>query len=1018
MSSKTWFKRLKGKLALMLAIILMFPNTAVAQWIGAGVVTAKADADAPVVSCEVRRRYDDTLVMIVYISAHVPNNQGDITFYRKKYLANDTVPTDENFEEHKNEFTTVVENYRDLGEAGGARFDSIVFDTNDCTPGSLYKWCVVAEYDNKKSSVATSNEACIPVTITGGTSGNVDISGTPVTYNGNDQKATISAVNDSTGVIAGWLTDNTDEYSIKYKKISDGKGNPVSGGEAALSANEAGTYEVYGEVTVTGLQDKAKVLCSFDSNPLGTFVINMATPATPGKPALTGAVSGDKKSYKVTATPNPSDTNPLGLDYEYSFKVGNGEWGEWGSSNTYSTVQSEKISAKCRFKATDNTNASSESAVSDEVTAPGVTDAPVITPDDATFIDSLDVTITAKDGERIFYTTNGNDPTVESDSIIKTKTLNINKETTIKACALADGKLMSSIASKSYAPGVKITGIEVSPMLGTVEAGKKLTLTSSFLPSDANEDATVTWTSGNTSVATVDSSGVVTGVETGKTTITASVTAANGTFTDTCDVEVVGDAVIVTGMSISPNPASVGKGKKTQLTAAFTPSNQTENPTVTWSSGNTGIATVDSTGLVTGVAAGSTTITASINSGAITAECKVTVTDKQEPADAISLKNVKIDGFKGKMPYTGSEVKQDVTLSYKNEKLAEGKDYTVTYMNNYDLGTATVIFEAINDGTGKYKGSVEKDFKITGKYTLVTEGKEENCTISLAADEYPYANGPIKPEVTVKAMLVNNKGVTEERVLTPGKDYTVSYKNNKAVAAKDAVNAKNGKDAAPQVVVKGKGNYVFADTKDMKNGAVKRFAITQCDISELVLTVNDFVYSTKADKYKNTKIQFFNKDYKNVKLKAKKDYTADFVTSDGSDTPAAGQTVTVTITATKDSAGNYTGNYKGTATVTYRIVGNKKSTDISKAKAIVNPGANGKAQACTYTGSAIEPGKDGQPALKVTFGSGKNLITLKEGEDFEIVGYYNNVAKGKDAVILIKGLGTFHNTKAVKFKIK
>ena len=155
-----------------------------------------------------------------------------------------------------------------------------------------------------------------------------------------------------------------------------------------------------------------------------------------------------------------------------------------------------------------------------------------------------------------------------------------------------------------------------------------------------------------------------------------------------------------------------------------------------------------------------------------------------------------------------------------------------------------------------------------------------------------------------------------------------------------------------------------------------------------------------------------------MKLKANKDYTVEFETSDDSDTPAAGQTVTVTITAAKDSAGNYSGNYEGTATATYRIIDKKESTDISKAKFIVNPDASGKSQACTFTGEAIEPGKDGQPALKVTFGKGKTLKTLTEGEDFEIVGYYNNVAVGKNAVILVKGIGDFHSYKAMKFKIK
>lgn len=211
-----------------------------------------------------------------------------------------------------------------------------------------------------------------------------------------------------------------------------------------------------------------------------------------------------------------------------------------------------------------------------------------------------------------------------------------------------------------------------------------------------------------------------------------------------------------------------------------------------------------------------------------------------------------------------------------------------------------------------------------------------------------------------------------------------------------------------------KGKYEFSDTEDMKKGVVKRFEITKCDLSNLVITASDVAYNKKEGKYKSTKLQFFDKDYKSIKLKAKKDYTVDYETSGGSETPAAGETVTVTITAPEEGSGNY----EGTATLTYRVIDKKENTDISKAKVIVNPDSKGKAQPCAYTGSAIEPGQEDQPVLKVTSGSGKNLKTLTAGEDFEILGYYNNVKAGKNAVILVKGINTFYGTKAIKFQIK
>jgi uncharacterized protein YjdB/glycosidase len=83
--------------------------------------------------------------------------------------------------------------------------------------------------------------------------------------------------------------------------------------------------------------------------------------------------------------------------------------------------------------------------------------------------------------------------------------------------------------------------------------------------------------------------------------------------------------VAVTGVSVSPTSASVKAGLQVQLSASVAPSNAT-NQAVTWTSSNTGIATVDANGLVTGVAAGTATITVKTNDGNKTATSAITVT--------------------------------------------------------------------------------------------------------------------------------------------------------------------------------------------------------------------------------------------------------------------------------------------------------------------------------------------------------------------------------------------------------
>ena len=85
------------------------------------------------------------------------------------------------------------------------------------------------------------------------------------------------------------------------------------------------------------------------------------------------------------------------------------------------------------------------------------------------------------------------------------------------------------------------------------------------------------------------------------------------------------DPISVTGVTLNKNSTSIQAGGSETLVATVSPSNAT-NKAISWTSGNTNIASVDSSGLVTGVAEGSTTITATTSDGGFTANCTVTVT--------------------------------------------------------------------------------------------------------------------------------------------------------------------------------------------------------------------------------------------------------------------------------------------------------------------------------------------------------------------------------------------------------
>lgn len=130
--------------------------------------------------------------------------------------------------------------------------------------------------------------------------------------------------------------------------------------------------------------------------------------------------------------------------------------------------------------------------------------------------------------------------------------------------------------------------------------------------SSSNVTSTATWSSKTTSVATVSSGGMVTGVAAGSTTVTATVNGISGSAT----VTVPAAAPTLSTIAVTPASPSVTVGGTQQFTATGTYSDGTTKPitsSVTWTTASSSIATISSAGVATGVAAGTTTVTASQN---------------------------------------------------------------------------------------------------------------------------------------------------------------------------------------------------------------------------------------------------------------------------------------------------------------------------------------------------------------------------------------------------------------------
>ncbi len=158
-----------------------------------------------------------------------------------------------------------------------------------------------------------------------------------------------------------------------------------------------------------------------------------------------------------------------------------------------------------------------------------------------------------------------------------------------------------------------LQSVAVTPANGSIGKGatQQYTATDTFSDgSTQNVTAQASWTSSNTAIATISSGGLATGVAAGGTTIQAAVNGVNGST----GLTVTG--LTLQSLAVTPANASILKGGTQQYTATGTfsdGSTQDLTAQASWTSSNTGVATITSGGLATGVAAGGTTIQASVN---------------------------------------------------------------------------------------------------------------------------------------------------------------------------------------------------------------------------------------------------------------------------------------------------------------------------------------------------------------------------------------------------------------------
>lgn len=263
------------------------------------------------------------------------------------------------------------------------------------------------------------------------------------------------------------------------------------------------------------------------------------------------------------------------------------------------------------------------------------------------------------------------DPKIESTETTDTGSATCTVK--VDAVAISSGTLEITRSADACSVGQTLT-VKPSKLVYTMNNGGTETKTDGF--------PTISWSSSDTSIATVDSNGTVTGVKAGKVTITGQVTGIKGTdgneLTIKASTDITINAAAALTLALDRTEAWIGVNKNTTLAATVT--NYKSDSGVTWESSDKTVATVDEKGVVTGVKAGS---------------AKITATTKEKNADGKNLTATCV-------VTVNSDAMNDTTTKLKD------KNGNQLYVKNAD---------------GSYREAVYADYFTASEFYMKTEGQ-------------------------------------------------------------------------------------------------------------------------------------------------------------------------------------------------------------------------------------------------------------------------------------------------------
>lgn len=411
------------------------------------------------------------------------------------------------------------------------------------------------------------------------------------------------------------------------------------------------------------------------------------------------------KTASLTASVSPSNAKDKSLT--------------WTSSNTSVAVVSDgKVTAYREGRTTVTVKSANNKTASCEVTVTPVVPTAVslnYTSESMYVGNTLQLTAVvspddAKDKSVTWTSSNTSAATVSSGGLVTAKSVG-TATITAKTSNGLTAKCSITVTKKNESNStVEATSVELSSTTLSLDVGEQGQLSATVYPSNA-ADKSVTWTSSNTSVATVSSNGLVTAKGAGTANVT--VKTSNGK-TAACKVTVT--EIAPSKVTLNTTSLTLDKGSTGQLTATVAPSNAADK-SVTWSSDNTSVATVSSSGLVTAKSAGTATVTVKTSNGK-TAACRVTVNAIVPTSVSISPTSLTLD--------EGSTFQLAVTVSPSN---ADNRTLTWTSSNTSVATVSNGLITAVGEGTATITAATHNGKTASCNVAVNAVGRERTALI-------------------------------------------------------------------------------------------------------------------------------------------------------------------------------------------------------------------------------------------------------------------------------------------------